>query len=224
MAPTATGRRTSRPRSALRRRCFLVLKFSHQEEEAPLIIHRLHNLQHNGLRVPNESRKTVSFKARRHSNHHHRQNSREVEEVVVARCKIAPPMPATPPPIRSYQQDMLKYLMDKNANKTASIEEDNGPKPEIHRLNRNDKKAGGWALPDPTQKRGKLVKALHLFLVNLSRPTDQRNQVELTTFNYYNMCHPNQKRGGGNAILNTSRKPASTMFSAFNGPIGFSLL
>ena len=91
--------------------------------------------------------------------------------------------------------------MDKNANKTASIEEDIGPKPEIHRLNRNDKKAGGWALPDPTQKRGKLVKALHLFLVNLSRPTDQRNQVELQTFNYYDSCHPKGSHKGRKAGL-----------------------
>ena len=154
------------------RRC-LETNDLHQEEEAPLIIHRLHNLQHNGLRVPNESRKTDSFKGRRHS---------QVEEVMVARCKTAPALPATPPPIRSYQQDLLRCLMDKNANKTASIEEDRVPKTENQRLNRNDKKAGGWALPDPTQKRGKFVKALHLFLVNLSRPTDQRNQVELCLY------------------------------------------
>ena len=165
------------------RRC-LETNDLHQEEEAPLIIHRLHNLQHNGLRVPNESRKTDSFKGRRHS-HHHWQNMQEVEEVMVARCKIAPAMPATPPPIRSYHQDLLMCLMEKNANKTASIEEDRVPKTENQRLNRNDKKAGGWALPDPTQKRGKFVKALHLFLVNLSRPTDQRNQVELLNFTYH---------------------------------------
>ena len=153
----------------------------HQEEEAPLIIHRLHNLQHNGLRVPNKSRNTVSCKGQRHS-HHQWQKMLVVEELVVTRCKIAPPMPATPPPIRSYHQDMLRYHMEQKANKTASIEEDMVPRLELHRLNRNDKKARGWALHDPTQNRGKFVKALQLFLVNLSRPTDQRNQVELCLY------------------------------------------
>ena len=81
---------------------------------------------------------------------------------------------------------MLRYLMDKNANKTAAIEEEIVPKPEIQRLNRKDKKAGGWVLPDPTQKRGKFFKALELFLVNLTRPADQRNQVKLLTFTYHN--------------------------------------
>ena len=67
---------------------------------------------------------------------------------MVARCKTAPALPATPPPIRSYQQDLLRCLMDKSANKTASVEEDTVARPEIRRLNRRDKKARGWALPD----------------------------------------------------------------------------
>merc|ERR1712107_153988 len=35
---------------------------------------------------------------------------------------------------------------------------------------------GGWKVPEPNQCRGRLTEAVLLFLVNLTRPIDQRHQ------------------------------------------------
>ena len=74
------------------------------QEESPIIIQRLHNIQHNGLRIPQtaEGRKQVSFKGRRGS--HRRASRAPPVEVVRARkgsqAMEGLPGPTTPPPIR----------------------------------------------------------------------------------------------------------------------------
>ena len=74
------------------------------QEETPIIIQRLHNIQHNGLRIPQnaEGRKQVSFKGRRGS---HRRASRVPTVEVVKAPKGIQTMeglcvPSTPPAIR----------------------------------------------------------------------------------------------------------------------------
>jgi hypothetical protein len=152
-----------------------------EEEEAPLIIQRLHNIQHNGLR--DREPKHVSFTkgqkgSRRRSSFlpGGRKQSGGPEAVRMSRGPELKTAGAdSPPPIRSYQQDLVQFLL-------ARDEQPKVPPPltrRASRLTREEKKAGGWAMPNPTQNRSKLANALHLFLVNLSRPTDQRNQVPL---------------------------------------------
>ena len=72
-------------------------------------------------------------------------------------------------------------------------------RPEMQRMSRNEKKERGWKVgkqwkqkldplpcnvkvfcfqvPEPNQCRGRLAEAVLLFLVNLTRPIDQRHQV-----------------------------------------------
>ena len=88
-------------------------------------------------------------------------------------------------PIRSYQRDLLEYAAihkDESQCRGSVLDvpivatlEVIPPKPGNNRLSRKDKQTG-WSLPDPNRSSSKTARAVERFLVNLTRPTDQRNQ------------------------------------------------
>jgi len=87
------------------------------------------------------------------------------------------------PELRSYQRDLYDWLWEKRQEELKLGEQPrlpllSDPRPESRRMTRDDKKQRGWRVPPPSQGgRGRLAKALHTFLVNLTRPIDQRHQV-----------------------------------------------
>ena len=93
---------------------------------------------------------------------------------------------ATEKPLRSYQRDLIEFYQEKKHSypgAKGSIPdvpilatlEVIPPKPGNSRLSRKDKQSG-WNLPDPSRSSSRTARAVERFLVNLTRPTDQRNQ------------------------------------------------
>merc|ERR1712037_875697 len=87
------------------------------------------------------------------------------------------------PVLRSYQRELMEWLQVKREEEMRSGGGDftNLPllqslRPEMPRMNRLEKKERGWKVPEPNQCRGRLAEAVLLFLVNLTRPIDQRHQ------------------------------------------------
>jgi len=155
-------------------------------EESPVIIQRQHNIQHNGLRKSSNTdldiRKQVHFKGRRGSYRSVRRNShRGAEELCLVKTRTRMSRTPSPPPIRSYQRDLLRHLAEvQEANNMSDQSQCQVPvlKNDV-RMTREEKKNSGWQMPDSGANKSKLVRSLELFLVNLMRPVDMRNEVLL---------------------------------------------
>jgi len=164
--------------------------FADEAIESPVIIQRLHNIQHNGLRqqrppaaeVGAEGQKQVSFKCRRGSHRPASSTRRNSYRGGVDLCliKTAPRMmnrPPSPPPIRSYQRDLIRYMVEAQAADSMSLQSNEVPalKADV-RMTREEKKSSGWQMPDGGANKSKLVRSVEVFLVNLTRPVDMRNE------------------------------------------------
>ena len=114
-------------------------------------------------------------------------------------------------PIRSYQRDLIEFSQGQKDQNPATRSRGSmlnvpilatleviPPKPGNNRLSRKDKQTG-WSLPDPSRSSSRTARAVERFLVNLTRPTDQRNQP--IPKKPPKMCDPVPAKasGGGNA-------------------------
>lgn len=113
--------------------------------------------------------------------------------------------------IRSYQRDLVEFYKGQKDPDTSvrgrgsildvpilATLEVIPPKPGNSRLSRKDKQTG-WSLPDPSRSSSRTARAVERFLVNLTRPTDQRNQPIPKKPPKMSDPVPSSGGGGGNA-------------------------